>query len=162
MLTIAKSPIVRGAALRDCASHDGDPPPTCAEGEIMAALLIAFMISNPTCARSRPIDDPAPVVAKGDERLVQARIAQSREIAIGADHLHAQYRPWGRIGIDQSDDTIATLRLDQLDNHLRMAAGANNDNRLNAHVTRWVSHFKPCFRSPLIAWVRACGAVVRR
>ena len=85
--------------------------------------------------------DPAAVVAKRDERLVDSRTAKSNEIAVSADDLHAQYRPWGRIGVDQSDNPIATLGLDQLDNDLRMAAGANNDNRLNAHIRCWVSHF---------------------
>ena len=146
MLTIAKSPIVR-RGVHDCASHDGDAPAELRRRGDNGSAADCIYDLEPDMFEIAADRDPAPVVAKRDERLVHARTAKSSEIAVGADHLHAQYRPWGRIGVDQSDDTIATLGLDQLDNDLRMAAGANNDNRLNAHITRWVSHFKPCFRS---------------
>ena len=89
---------------------------------------------------------PEPVVAKRHERLVHARTVNSSEIAVCADNPDAQYGSRGRIGVDQSYNTIA-LGLDQLDYDLRMTAGANNDNRLNARITCWVSHFDPCFRS---------------
>ena len=135
----------RRRGVHDRASHDGDAPAESRRRGDNGGAADRINNLEPDMCEIAPDRNPTPVVAKRDECLVDSRPAKSNEIAVGADHLYAQNRPWGRIGVDQTDNLIATLGLDQLDNDLRVAAGANNDNRLNAHIRCWVSHFKPCF-----------------